>query len=303
MAQTRTVRPDEDLAALVWELPSDTIVTLEPGTHRGPVVLERPITLRAAGPGVILDAGGRGPVVAVSALDGAVTLDGLTLQGGVDGEAGGAVRATGGATVTLQGCTLRGCRGGSHGGGAVFANDGEVTLLQCQLLDNRAERGGAALLADGTARVRLVGSVVAGNDAGRGAVLRASDGAQVTLLGTTIVDNVGAAALSADGTLTRAPELLVSGCIIDHGEGPILGGDRQPPRPALRFERSVLRGRPPLLDTAAGNVVGDPELDPASTPRWRPSPTSPARGLWLSPTGPDLLGNPRPIPATAGALE
>lgn len=303
MADTvRTVRPSDDLAALVWELAPGAVVLLEPGEYAAPVTLEHPITLRASGPGVVLDAGGRGPVVAVSAMEGAIALEGLTLQSGVDGEAGGSLRVTGGAEVSLTGCTLRASRGGSFGGGALLASDGRVTLTSCRILENAAERGGT-LIADGTAQLTLVGCLVARNDSGKGAVIRARDGARVTLRGTTLVANTGAAALSVEGSMSRAPELLVEGSIIDHGEGPILGGDRQPPRPGLRFTESVLHGLPPLHDTAAGNVVADPQLDPSSDPPYRPRKSSPARARWTTPQGPDLTGTKRPTPATAGAVE
>lgn len=299
MTCTRTLSPSDDLRDAIGSLPEGGTLCLLPGTYGAPIRVEQAATLRATGPGVILDAGRRGPVFGTSAMEGTILLEGLVLQGGVAGEAGGAVQVEGMATVVLRGCTLRDNRGGSYGGGAIRTNDGDLHIESCRLEGNVAERGGAALLADGTARVRVEGSLITGNDAGRGAVVRASDGARVALVGTTLAGNAGAAALAVDGTASRAPELVVSGCIVDHGAGPVMHGDPQPPRPALRFEASVLRGRPPLLDTAAGNVVGDPELGDDH----RPSATSPARGLWTHPSGADLHGAARPTPATAGALE
>lgn len=301
MTTTRTISPSDDLRAALGELPDGGTLSLEPGTYEAPIRIEQAATLRAARPDgeVILDAGRRGPVFGTSAMEGTILLEGLVLQGGAAGEAGGAVQVEGMATVVLRRCTLRDNHGGSYGGGAIRTNDGELRVESCRITGNVAERGGAALLADGTARVHIVGTLIAGNDSGRGAVVRASDGARVTLAGSTLVGNTGAAALAADGTMSRAPELVVTGCIVDHGEGTIMHGDSQPPRPAMRFEASVLRGRPPLLDTAAGNVVADPKLGDDH----RPAPKSPARRLWPSPTGVDLLGAPRPTPATAGAVE
>jgi nitrous oxidase accessory protein len=81
-AQTRV-----ELGALAIALgaavPGDTLI-LAPGRHAGPVVLDRPVTLTGE-PGAVIDAGGTGSVVTITAPD--VTLRGLTLTGsGTNGQ-------------------------------------------------------------------------------------------------------------------------------------------------------------------------------------------------------------------------
>lgn len=77
-AEVRVVAPGDDLAAAVAEaVPGDELV-LGAGTHAGPVILDRPLTLRGE-PGAILDGGGAGSVVTIAAPD--VTVRDLTIRG------------------------------------------------------------------------------------------------------------------------------------------------------------------------------------------------------------------------------
>ncbi len=77
-AWARSLAPGEDVqAAVEAESPGGTVELL-PGLHRGPVRLDRAITL-AGRDGAVLEAPGRGSVVTVSAEDAVVR--GLTLRG------------------------------------------------------------------------------------------------------------------------------------------------------------------------------------------------------------------------------
>ncbi|MBP7242842.1 nitrous oxide reductase family maturation protein NosD [Amaricoccus sp.] len=77
-AATRTLAPGDDLAqAVAAAAPGDEIV-LGAGIYAGPVALDRPLTLRGE-PGAVLDGGGEGSVVTVTAAD--VTIRGLTIRG------------------------------------------------------------------------------------------------------------------------------------------------------------------------------------------------------------------------------
>jgi nitrous oxidase accessory protein len=77
-AAARSLAPGEDVQAAVEAEPPCGTVELLPGLHRGPVLLDRPVTL-AGREGAVLEAPGRGSVVTVSA-EGAV-VRGLTLRG------------------------------------------------------------------------------------------------------------------------------------------------------------------------------------------------------------------------------
>jgi nitrous oxidase accessory protein len=81
-AQGATTRvpplPGAAAAALAAAARGDTIA-LEPGVHAGPLVVVKPLTLRGAGPGAIVDGGGRGSVVTI-AVPGA-TVEDLEVRG------------------------------------------------------------------------------------------------------------------------------------------------------------------------------------------------------------------------------
>ena len=82
-AQTR-VEPGALAPALAASAAGDTLI-LEPGRHAGPVILDRPVSLTGE-PGAVIDAGGAGSVVTITAPD--VTIRGLTITGsGNDGQA------------------------------------------------------------------------------------------------------------------------------------------------------------------------------------------------------------------------
>ncbi|MFN3937450.1 MAG: nitrous oxide reductase family maturation protein NosD [Gemmobacter sp.] len=82
-AQTR-VEPGMLALALGAAAPGDTLI-LAPGRHAGPVILDRPVILKGE-PGAVIDGGGHGSVITITAPD--VTVRGLTITGsGTDGQA------------------------------------------------------------------------------------------------------------------------------------------------------------------------------------------------------------------------
>lgn len=72
-----TAPPPVDLQALVDATPTGGTLVLAPGTYTGGVVVDRPLTIEGA-PGVVVDAGGEGTVVTITADD--VAVRGLVLR-------------------------------------------------------------------------------------------------------------------------------------------------------------------------------------------------------------------------------
>jgi nitrous oxidase accessory protein len=70
--------PPGDLAAVVAAAAPGDVLLISPGRHSGPVVVDKPLTLRGQ-PGAVVDGGGHGRVIQVSAPD--VTISGLDITG------------------------------------------------------------------------------------------------------------------------------------------------------------------------------------------------------------------------------
>ncbi|MEQ1503813.1 MAG: hypothetical protein ABMB14_16350 [Myxococcota bacterium] len=196
------IGPDDDLAAALRAAVPGSTLRLS-GTHRGPVVLDRPVELVG---GVIT--GETGPVVRIAAdvvlrdvvvrgdapagayaadgievRSGRVVLDGCTVSADAPGNLvpGRAVAVSGSATVELRGCTLQ----GSGIGVAVdvswsgFATDtargARVRVVDCEL----AGVATGVAIAGADREVRIVRSRFAGVEAagrvGRGATCGVED--------------------------------------------------------------------------------------------------------------------------------
>ncbi len=94
-----------DLAAAIANTPDGQTLSVPPGVHLGPIILDRPITL-VAQPGAILDGQGTGDAVQITAPD--VTLRGFTIRNTgdiLDRENSGVV-ATKAPRAVIEDCTL-----------------------------------------------------------------------------------------------------------------------------------------------------------------------------------------------------
>ncbi|HQZ16152.1 MAG TPA: nitrous oxide reductase family maturation protein NosD [Vicinamibacteria bacterium] len=101
----RPARSDlSPLQARVDEAPAGSTVVVPPGTYRGDLFLDRPITLRAGGD-VTLIGSGHGSVLRVRAPG--VTIEGFTIDGQKGGDLG---RDSSGIHVTGADATIRRCR-------------------------------------------------------------------------------------------------------------------------------------------------------------------------------------------------
>jgi len=99
-AEERRVEPGGDLRAVLAEAPAGAVVEVRGGVYPGPLVIERPVTLRGRGFPVI-DGGGHGTVLTITAPD--VRIEGFEIRGSGDSldqeNSGIALEASGGEIV------------------------------------------------------------------------------------------------------------------------------------------------------------------------------------------------------------
>ncbi len=185
MSCTITLSPGDDLAAAVA---SGGTICLQPGVYPGGLLVESSVTL-VGEPGAILDAGGRGAVLHVSADDLQVELRGLTLRGG-HSELGATVLVEGWSEVKLTHCLLQPGTPSQSGAAGLGVQRGHVVALGTSLPD--------ALLT-GLAEVELRQCMVAGP-------VRLREGAKLTLVGGSVQG-----AIDMRGSPRRAPVLTLEG--------------------------------------------------------------------------------------------
>ncbi|MFT7582498.1 MAG: hypothetical protein ACI9MR_004180 [Myxococcota bacterium] len=244
-----------DLAAALKSAAEGATVCLAAGTYDGPVSLSQAVTIRAADGvkegAVIIDGMGAGPVVKI-APGARVTLEGLTLTGG-EAEIGGGLQLLGGTHVTLVRCRLESLAASAKGG-AVYVEEGTLVATRTTFRDNRASTGGAVAV-EGTAQARFEGCLFVGNQGSRGAAISAHDGARVEVIGSTFARNAGDSAdLNVRGSMSRAPEVSVTGGIFE-------GGITQRPAGAVTVKRSAFGPDAAGFTDDAGNVQGALDLD------------------------------------------
>ena len=137
--------PDQRLQALVDAAAADGVVEIPAGTYgpaRVPAEKGTLVLKPASGAQVTVDGFGFGPALT---LDGAATVEGLTITGGV-AEKGGGVCAADAATV--RACVIAGNRATVSGGGV-----SGVTAQNCTFVGNAAPSGAAA--ANSTVRASI----------------------------------------------------------------------------------------------------------------------------------------------------
>lgn len=290
MSCSKTLEPGADLGAAVAAASAGATLCLKPGSYVAALRVDKPLTLRGLGPGVVVDGDGRGSVVRVAAEGAHLTLEDLTLSGG-EADLGGAIEVLAEARVTVTGCVLQG-NVARDLGGAIHLDRGELVVQRTVLRDNRAKQGGAILL-DGHARARISDSLFASNQASRGAAVTVRHEAKLALSRSTLAANQGDAAdLRARGSIGSQPEVVLDGCVL-------FGGlDARPPH-AVVVTRTVFAPGARGFVIGPDNVQHDPLLDAAH----RPTAGSPAAGRAPG-GGSDLAGAQRPAEAaTAGAYE
>lgn len=202
----------EELQQRIDETPEGGTLQLPPETVRGPIRIDRALTLVGAGADASwLDAEGEGPVITVGASAGAVALSGATLTGG----RGGALRLEGAARVRLEACELVDNETGNGRGGVARLDGGALHCVQCNLHRNRAVEAGA-IHVGGNAQLVLDGCRLAQNAAERGGALVVTDSARVRLVRTRFDENQAYERghhLLARGASDRRPSIALVDCV------------------------------------------------------------------------------------------
>lgn len=206
-----------DLAQAIRDAAPGAVVNVPPGAYAANLLIDKPLRLIGMGK-VVLDGQKHGSVLRVR-TGGVVKLAGLMLVGGRTGLAGGGVALEAGELEMLS-CTLRFNEAPAWGGGGLCVRgSAKARVTQCRFEGNLG-RQGAGVLVDEAGQAVLRDCLVAQNAAFEGGGVCAKEGAAVELFGCTLADNkvLGDAprggAVALGGTMTRAPKVTLSHCIV-----------------------------------------------------------------------------------------
>jgi hypothetical protein len=170
--------------ALGLALPGDTL-HLAPGDYReAGLLIDQAVTIRGGGAATTrLDGQGHDTLLSVGG-GGALTLEDVTLRGGV-GQRGGAVAvATGGQLVARRVALLD---NRADWGGAIYVAGGAARIEDSRLAGNTAGGGGGLFVAAGT--LDLVRTEISDNDADVGGGLFVGPAAEATVDRATLIGN------------------------------------------------------------------------------------------------------------------
>lgn len=177
------------------------------------------------GPDVtILDGGGLGPTLAVSA--GEVTITGFTLTGGTSVGFGGGLSVLGTEPVTVESCVITDNQ--STDGGGIYASAGaQLALVQTTIAGNVGGIGGGlAMQSNGAGSLAMTDCTIAENasdEFGAGMVLVGVPMAEIT--STTIADNAsldGGGLAVVDSIVTLTDSTVLRNSATGNGGGLLL---------------------------------------------------------------------------------
>jgi hypothetical protein len=137
------------IADAIERVPPGSLIEICEGTFPEILAITRSVHLRGAGVDeTVLDAAGGGTNITISG-DAEVTLEDLTIRGGI-GDHGGCIHAAG-RSVTIRGARIERCVADSRGGGLYLVSDGLVE--DSELTANSAGWTGGAVHVAGSAPV------------------------------------------------------------------------------------------------------------------------------------------------------
>ena len=210
-----------EIQAAIFAAKDGDIIHVAPGRIQGRLVIDRPITVRGAGPdSTVIDGRGRGTTIAVEASHGQVRLEEMSIVGGRS-QSGGAVSIENGCEVHVVGCLVEKNTAKTGRGGAIAIDRGQLFVTECTIVDNQAFAGGA-IYAGGDAKVEIAATIVAHNFAVRGGALAITDGAEVDVYTCRFEGN--SAELEGHHVYTYGanrmrPLVLLSNAVLDTAPG------------------------------------------------------------------------------------
>lgn len=226
---TTTLKPGsgDALRDAIEAAPKGAVLCVQPSRVVATLGFSRNITLRGVGDSpadVVIDADQEGPVLHVREDGIEVTLENLTLRGGLY-DSGGALSLRSASSVTLRSCIVADNEAEEVGGGAFYVHSGRLSLTDCTLEENRAPMGGALLLS-GDGNVSMSGGTIRGNKAERGGAAAMRHGGTLSLQGVAFAGNEatdsGGAAIYLKGSDRGTPTLSVQGSELPGGKGAIV---------------------------------------------------------------------------------
>lgn len=189
----------------------------------------------------LLDAEGTGRVVYVTGSE-AVTLENLTLTGGLGGAGGGIGNF--GATLTLNNAVVHDCS--ADIGGGIYVDLGQLTLNGSQVLSNTANfDGGGVYVGQSTARLTMIADSIVANNSANGPEFWNGGGGLYIQYGTaTLLDGVvrdNTAVRSGGGIFVDEPSAVFTqtgeshithntathggGIFVDYGRAALIAGE------------------------------------------------------------------------------
>jgi len=197
------------LAAFIESVPAGTVVELAPGRYRGPIRIDRPLTLKGAGDLTRIEGDGDTSAVQVAVDEpGLVYFESLTIADGGGANGGGLAIHSG--RVRLFNLRVHGCSATESGGG-LFVEDAEVEARLLRMSELSAARGGAVAVR-GDARFSIFDGEIRDASADVGGAIHVSEAAHVRLSGLTLGRTRARAAAGGQAVWVggaRAGELLV----------------------------------------------------------------------------------------------
>ncbi|MCZ6708602.1 MAG: hypothetical protein O7A71_11720 [Chloroflexi bacterium] len=203
-------------------LEGPNVILLQAGTYRleitsspftdadtGDLDVQDDLVLRGVGSGdTVIDGGGIERVLhlqAVAAASISVTIEGVTIQGGVSLSDGGGIRADAGVDLQLIDVIVTG--NSAANGGGIFTAGEALSLSDTEIVANSsARRGGGVAAVSGS--VAIEGSLIEGNDAGTeggGFHLRTAV-TEFSLVDSDV--RLNTAVDSGGGAVLRSPEMV-----------------------------------------------------------------------------------------------
>jgi len=247
---------------ILKELPEGAVLCLQPGVYNTRLWIDRSLTVRGLGGGVILDGNGQASTIEVvrEAVD--FVLEQVTVRGGAGGGMGqgGNLNIDDSHRVVLREVTLESGSSDDNGGGGLLLNRGELLMERCRVTQNRGSRA-QAILVNAGAKLTLRDCLVAGNGAGsRGdaPAIFLTGAVDLTVERSTIFGNRGMA-LRVGGDDKIPSTVSVSSSIL--GDPAIVAGPAQRTHARIVVKDCALSAAVAGIEDAGGNVVGEIRLD------------------------------------------